>query len=335
MLKKILIGLAAAAALFAIVGWLLPSTAHVERATVVQAPAATVFTVLNGFRQFDKWSPWAGIDPDAKTTFEGPAFGVGAKMSWAGNDAVGTGSQEIVESTPYGSIRLRLGFGDFPGTFASSYALQPVEGGTQVTWAFDADYGGSLTGRWFGLLSDRMIGPDYDKGLQRLKALVEAMPKGDFSQLRIEAVSLEATPVVMTAVHARDEPRSVGLALGVAWGQLAGYLAVQGVKPAAPSVAIFRGSDAGTLTLDAAIPVAQAIGKPAGAVRAGELPAGPAVRAEYRGALAGMPAARAQLEAYLAASGLERSGPIWAQYVGDPAKTPAAELVTLLFAPVR
>lgn len=335
MLKKILIGLAAAAALFALASWRLPRTAHVERAVVVQAAPATVFTVLNGFRQFDKWSPWAGLDPNATTTFEGPAFGVGAKMSWAGNDAVGTGSQEIVESTPYSLIRLRLGFGDFAGAFAATYALQPADGGTQVTWAFDADYGGSIMGRWFGLLSERMIGPDYDKGLQRLKALVEAMPKGDFSALRVEAVSLEPMPLVMTAVRARDEPRAVALALGVAWGQLGGFLNVQGVAPAGPAVAIFRGSDGGTLTLDAAIPVARAIDKPTGSMRGGKLPAGPAVRAEYRGAHAGVPAARAQLEAYLAAAGLERSGPIWAQYVSDPAKTPQAELVTLLFAPLR
>jgi hypothetical protein len=32
--------------------------------------------------------------------------------------------------------------------------------------------------RWFGLLMDRFIGPDYDKGLAKLKALAEMEAAG-------------------------------------------------------------------------------------------------------------------------------------------------------------
>ena len=32
--------------------------------------------------------------------------------------------------------------------------------------------------RWFGLLMDRFIGPDYDKGLAKLKALAEKEASG-------------------------------------------------------------------------------------------------------------------------------------------------------------
>jgi effector-binding domain-containing protein/carbon monoxide dehydrogenase subunit G len=332
--KKAALGVAAVGGAVLLASLFLPTTARVERSIVVEAPQATVFTVLNGFRQFDKWSPWADLDPAAQTTYEGPAFGVGAKMSWAGNDAVGTGSQEIIESTAHSAIRLRLGFGGAPGAFTSTYALQPVDGGTRVTWAFDADYAGSIVGRWFGLLTGRMVGPDYDTGLQRLKALVEAMPKGDFSALSFEPVEVDAVPAVMTSVRSAADPTAIGLALGVAYSRLFGYLSVQGLQPAAPSVAIYRADDGGTLTIDAAVPVDRAPASVSGGVRVGQLPAGPAVRAEYRGAYAGLPAARAQLEAYLAAAGLERAGPIWEQYVGDP-KAPEAERVTHIYSPIR
>lgn len=332
--KKAALGVAATGGAVLLASLWLPDTAHVERSIVIEAPQATVFTVLNGFRQFDKWSPWAGLDPAAKTTFEGPEFGVGAKMSWAGNDAVGTGSQEIVASVPYRTIKLRLDFGDAPGGYASSYALQEGEGGTQVTWAFDADYAGSIVGRWFGLLTERMVGSDYEEGLRRLKALVEGMPKGDFSTLRFEPVEVAAAPAVMTTVRSADDPTAIGLALGVAYGRLFGYMSVQGLEQAAPSVAIYRGREGGTLSIDAAVPVDRAPEGVTGGVRVGQLPAGPAVRAEYRGAYAGLPAARAQLEAYLAAAGLERAGPIWEQYVGDP-KAPEAERVTHIYSPIR
>ena len=335
MLKKILIGLAAAAALFALVGALLPQTAHVERAIVVQAPPATVFTVLNGFRQFDQWSPWAGIDPDAKTTFEGPAFGVGAKMNWAGNDAVGTGSQEIVESTPYRTVRLRLGFGDFPGTFASSYTLQPGEGGTQVTWAFDADYGGSLLGRYFGLASDSMIGPDYDKGLGRLKQFAESLPKGNFSALRIETTSHAAEPLVLMKVRSANDANAIGVALGVAYGKLSGFITTQGLKQVAPPIAIFNGEDGGALSLEAALPVDRedvAVDEP---IRAGHTHAGRVVKAVYRGAYSGLADAREQLRAYVAAAGYTTAGALWEQYVSDPGQTAPADLVTEIYLPIR
>ena len=92
ILKKVsIIIVALVAGLFA-VGLVLPKTAHVERSIVIEAPPVMVFTVLNGFRQFSRWSPWADIDPNATTTLEGPEAGVGSKMSWSGNAEVGTGS---------------------------------------------------------------------------------------------------------------------------------------------------------------------------------------------------------------------------------------------------
>ena len=117
ILKNVAIAIALAIGLLFAGGFLLPRTAHVERSIVIDAPPAMVFTVLNGFGQFNRWSPWADIDPNAVTTYEGPAAGVGAKMSWSGNAEVGTGSQEILESVPYEAIRLRLTFGDFPGDY--------------------------------------------------------------------------------------------------------------------------------------------------------------------------------------------------------------------------
>ncbi len=45
--------------------------------------------------------------------------------------------------------------------------------GTRVTWAFDTEHGMNPFKRWLGLLFDRMIGADYEKGLAKLKAMEE------------------------------------------------------------------------------------------------------------------------------------------------------------------
>ena len=74
-------------------GLLLPSTTHVERSVVIERSPEQVFATLDSFERFNAWSPWAEYDPQARYTFEGPAQGVGARMRWVGNQAVGSGSQ--------------------------------------------------------------------------------------------------------------------------------------------------------------------------------------------------------------------------------------------------
>ena len=63
---------------------------------------------------------------------------------------------------------------DFDGSQAqATYLLVPEAGGTRVTWAFDSTHGLNPFRRWLGLLFDRMIGADYEKGLGKLKSLLE------------------------------------------------------------------------------------------------------------------------------------------------------------------
>jgi hypothetical protein len=91
MLKKIVIALAAIVAIFVIAVALQPADFRVERTTTIAAPQADVFAKVNDFHQWDAWSPWAKLDPDAKITFEGPDSGQGTVMTWVGNDKVGEG----------------------------------------------------------------------------------------------------------------------------------------------------------------------------------------------------------------------------------------------------
>ena len=48
----------------------------------------------------------------------------------------------------------------------------PSETGTRASWGFESDLKG-IPAKWFGLMFDRWIGPDYEKGLVRLKSVAE------------------------------------------------------------------------------------------------------------------------------------------------------------------
>ncbi|RVT84530.1 hypothetical protein DXV76_12700 [Rhodobacteraceae bacterium CCMM004] len=172
-LKWILGVVLALAAVFVVGGLLLPREVTVARSATVQAPPEAVFPHVNSLRQTMEWSPWLSRDPETEVTFSGPESGVGAAMSWSSDDPqVGQGSQEIVASTENREVVTALDFGAM-GTAEARFLLRPEGDETQVTWTLDTDMGAGPMGRWMGLMMDRWVGADYDRGLANLKARVE------------------------------------------------------------------------------------------------------------------------------------------------------------------
>jgi hypothetical protein len=172
MIRRALYAVIALAIVFFGGAYLLPRTVTVTRSIEVAAPPAKVFAIVNSFKRFNEWSPWAGRDPNAKYEVTGPDAGVGSKMSWTGNREVGTGTQEIIESQTDKGVKVKLDFGDMGGGTAA-FLLEPAGTGTKVTWGFEGEMGDNPINRWMGLMMDRWIGKDYEEGLGRLKALAE------------------------------------------------------------------------------------------------------------------------------------------------------------------
>ena len=158
------------------IGFLLADKVHVERSTRIVASPATLYALLNSFDKFDQWSPWADLDPNVKVERSGPPAGVGARYAWHGNADVGAGSQEIIETTPDAMVRIRLMFDGFDQPSTSTLAITPDGNGSRVTWSMDSDLGNNPMHRYFGLMMDKYIGQDYEKGLARLKTLAETLP---------------------------------------------------------------------------------------------------------------------------------------------------------------
>jgi effector-binding domain-containing protein/uncharacterized protein YndB with AHSA1/START domain len=338
ILKKVLIALVLIVVAAAGIGLLLPRQVHVERSAVIDAPRATVFALVNGFRNFNKWSPWHAMDPQAKYAYEGPDFGVGAKMSWSGDaKTVGSGSQEIVESRPWEAVRTSLDFGD-QGKAVAQFTLAPEGSGTRVTWGFDTDLGMNPVGRYFGLMFDRMIGKDYEKGLAGLKTLAEGLKKADFSDLAIEAVEAAPVTVAYVATSSTNDEKAIGAAIGTAYAQVGRFMTAHRLKQAAPPITIATKWDDTGYEFDAAIPVDRAPDRevPANSpVKIKQTYSGKALKAVHRGPYRDMPATYDKLAAYAAAYGYESAGSPWDEYVSDPGNTPEPDLITHIYMPIR
>ncbi len=318
-------------------GFLLPDQVHVERSIVTTAKPGTVYAALNGFRYFNSWSPWADLDPNAIYTIEGPPVGVGAKAGWSSEDPnVGTGSQEIVEVRDNEYVRIRLVFSGFDSENYSTYTLTPEGEGTRITWGYDTTFHGNLMGRYFGLMLDAMIGADYEKGLAKLKVLVEGLPAVT-GAVKVEVVTVAARPLLY--VSGETSVDQVSAALDQAYGAIEAFMEANALKPVEAPLAITRHFDERNKIwrFEAALVPDRADRVPPadGAVKAGTSYAGLALRAVHAGPHASMDDTYEQVIAYKVAAGLEDGGVSWEQYQSDPASVAPADLKTDIYWAVR
>lgn len=332
MLKKILAGIAVLLVALVAIAYALPGTAHVERSIVVDRPPSLVFGLVNSYARFDEWSPWAELDPDLQVQVTGPRSGVGAKYSWQGNSAVGTGTQTIRESVPYERVATDLVFGDGPAD--AQFLLQPEGKGTRVTWTLDMELGANPVYRWFGLAMDAMVGKDYEKGLANLKRVAETLPDVDVAGLAVENVTLESRPVLLVATSSAPQPAAIAAAYAQAYGAIAATMKKFGLQQTDAPFGVEGAMDAGAYTFEAAIPVDRndvALDPPVVARRSY---GGPALQTTHVGAYAGLAQTHAKLLAYAAAYGYEVKGPVLSSYVDDPGTTDPATLRTEVYVPI-
>lgn len=318
------------------VGMLLPRTVSVERQITISAPQETVFAVVNSLRAFQKWSPWAKLDPALAVTYEGPDAGVGQKMSWVSKKRdVGSGSQTITESTPGERVTSHIDFGE-RGSANATLALSPAEADTRVAWRFTSDKVKGPIAPYFLLMAKGSVAKDYERGLANLKAFVEKLPKIPLAGVTAERVTVVSQPVIQMRTSSEQTSADMTRALAFAYGALTQTLATQHLEQAGPTLSIGVGVEGQRALFDAAIPVkvAPAGDLPAG-ITAGMTYAGDAIRIIHHGSYDGLPAEYPKLLIYALVNGWDVSGPSWNEYVSDPATTAVDQLETRIYLPVK
>ena len=272
------------------------------------------------------------------STFEGPVAGPGAKMSWVGDPAtVGSGSQTIIESRPHDLVRMNLAFegegtADERMTFASDGPM------TRVTWSVESDLGFNPVSRYFGMFFDRMMGPDFEQGLTRLKALAEAGPKTDVGGLQAEVTTVRSMPIAFVEATSAQDDQAIAEAIGGAMARVGVFMSTNGLQQASPPITINRQWQQGSYAFDAAIPIDRLPAEPITAdspVKVKGTYAGPVAKAVHRGAYSGLPTTYEKLLAWIALNGYQAAGDPWDEYVSDPTKTAQPEVITNVYFPIK
>ena len=317
------------------VGLFLPATAHVERQIQISAPPAIVFALVNDFHQINQWSPWLDTDPNALYTISGPRRGIGATLTWDGR-IVGKGSQVIMESEPFYRIVSELDL-DSQGQAIGTFEFLQTEKGTHVIWGFDNDFGLNLVGRYFGLMLDGIVGPDYEKGLRSLKTMAENLPQADFSDVEIEHQTIEAVDIVYLPATSVPEAAAISAALGDAYFDLLNFIDKYELHESGAPMSISGSFNGSELQFDAAIPIrglTDSTARNRSGVQIGRSYAGRVIRVRHVGSYRGLGRTHDKIAAYLAALGIQRNGNPWESYVSDPTRVPTDELLTYVYYPI-
>ena len=153
---------------------------HIRRETTIAASPERIRALLDYFHAWPSWSPWEGLDPAMERTYAGPPSGVGAVYAWRGNSKAGEGRMEIVDSQPH-SLGVDLLFAaPMKAHNRVDFTLTPVatsgdaSGRTHVEWAMTGpqNFVMRLMSKVYSM--EKMIGPDLEKGLAKLKQVAES-----------------------------------------------------------------------------------------------------------------------------------------------------------------
>ena len=145
----------------------------VTRTTTVDAPAHEVHALIDDFHAWTQWSPWEDLDPELQRTYSGSERGVGAVYQWSGNRKAGQGRMEITRSSPE-DVEVALDFlKPFKSSSTTTFSLAASGNGTVVEWRMTGEQKGLMSALGKVYSMDRLIGPDFEKGLARLKTLAE------------------------------------------------------------------------------------------------------------------------------------------------------------------
>lgn len=153
----------------------MADTYVVERSATIKASPQSVYDRIANLRRWSEWSPWDELDPNMEKSFDGVDGTVGSSYSWSGNRKAGQGKMTLSHLDAPNTVATDLELlKPFKSQNTTEFALAPDGDGTKVTWTMTGPR--TLMVKIMGIFTsmDKMVGKDFEKGLNKLKAQSEA-----------------------------------------------------------------------------------------------------------------------------------------------------------------
>ncbi|MES2566031.1 MAG: SRPBCC family protein [Bacteroidota bacterium] len=314
-MKKVLYVLLGLVALYFILCVFGPGHVKVERSIDINASADAVKAHLADYHFFhEKWSPWTEKDPGMKTIYTGEVGQEGHSIAWESDKKdVGKGSMTY-KGTHGDTVMHTLSFegqGD-----AKIYHVVVANGdASKATWVMESETPFMFRAIMLFMNMDKMLGPDFEKGLANLKTAMEAMPADATVQYNVQEINWEAK-----TFYGKKETLSfdkLPAFFGSSYGKIGEALGKAKAQPIGMPKAIFFSFDEKAMITEVAAVMEVANGTKLEGVEKFETPAGKVLKIEYFGAYEKSANAHYAMDAYMKEKGLTQTYVI-EDYVTDP-----------------
>jgi effector-binding domain-containing protein len=322
-LKYLLYVLIALVVIAIILGLVGPKTFDFHRTAVVSGTPEQVWPYVSNLKNMQLWSPWAEKDTAMSVEYTGTDGAVGSMISWSGNKDVGKGSQTISLLEPNTHVESTLKFMEPMENEATSYTyLSDTTGGTLVKWGIRGENG--FIGRIFASVMnfDKMMAPDFERGLAKLTELMASAPK------------TAAAPAVNIVPGDYPGGKYFGIRGTMKMTELESFyeksyaaifpaLEKAGGKPAGMPLGLYYKWDmaTGTTELVAGVAFTGDAKAPKGMEVVNVAP-GRSLTINYMGGYHGIGAAHEAMDAYIQQNKLEHIAPVIEEYITDPGSEP-------------
>jgi len=328
---KIILWILGILILLVLVSYLLPKTYKVERSITMKAKPSVAYGLVSNLNRWEVWSPWNKVyDTTAVFEMQGPDGTIGSIRKWNG-ELIGEGEMIITDLKNNELLEYELLFEGGKYRSVGKVIILPEGDSLKVSLSDEGDLGYNPMARYMGLFMESMMGPDFEKGLSKLKEICES--RNDWPDITL----VEMEPVTAYLVRDSAGPETYGSVMGRAYGEIMDIMKRQKIQQAGAPFAIYLTWDSVTMrsTMDIGIPVNTSIpGK--GRVRLETIPSQRALKAVYFGPYDKTAPTYYILDQVMLESGLEPAGSPWEIYITDPmSETDTLKWQTDIIFPVK
>lgn len=171
-LKKLLVVAGVIILLFVVTSFFIPNEYSVERRVNINAEPSEIYPYVVDLKEWQKWGVWFKRDPNMKLDYFGPDRAIGMRSEWV-SETEGNGEMEITQLEHNKRVLYRLYFPDFDMGSSGVVEIEATGQGSMVTWRDEGTVDNNPINKYFALMADGMVGPDFETGLENLKVLVE------------------------------------------------------------------------------------------------------------------------------------------------------------------
>ncbi|MCO4823018.1 MAG: SRPBCC family protein [Flavobacteriaceae bacterium] len=236
-----------------------PNSYEVTRSRTINAPAAVIYNNVIDFKNWEAWSAWVEAHPETVITLADQTEGVGGSYTWKDND--GVGRMETLSTTANVSIEQKLQIDEYAPSQVN-WMFEPIEDGkTKVSWQmlgedlpFMLKAMAAFTGGF-----ENMIGPDFERGLEKLDSLIVESMK--VHEITINGITEYGGGFYLyKTTSARGD--NISQMMGQQFGEIMQFAIPNGIQPSGMPFTIYLNDmnvQDGNVIMSNAIPVKEKI----------------------------------------------------------------------------